>query len=345
MSEHRGALTRRRRTVSVAARARSITSTSIRPSPGARVELGAGLRWARIPLPMELNHINVWLLRHEDGWMLVDTGLARRRLPRGVAQPRAAATSAGVRCAASSSRTTIRTTWGSSRWLHERHGAPVWMSAIAHRSTGDYLAAAPDALRERQHAFVHRARHGHRARGAAQAVRQRARRRGSAGCRRSARAAAGGDRLARRRARLGPHRDQRPLPRAPVPVRRAQRGADQRRPGPADDLAERERARRRARTRTRCASSSTRWRGSSSARRKRWCCRRTAGRSAACTVASTCCGRTISNSWTSLREACREPAGGVRPAAGHVRAPAAWLSPVPGAGRNGRAPELPLARR
>ncbi len=43
---------------------------------------------------------------------------------------------------------------GLSRWLHERHGAPVWMSDIGHRSTGDYLAASPDALREQQHAFV-----------------------------------------------------------------------------------------------------------------------------------------------------------------------------------------------
>ena len=48
----------------------------------------------------------------------------------------------------------------------------------------------------------------------------------------------------------------------------------------------------------------------------------------------TCCGRTISSSWRALREACREPQAALRPAAGHVRAPAARLSPLPGAGRD-----------
>lgn len=34
-----------------------------------------GVRWLRLPLPFELNHINVWLLADGDGWTLVDTGL------------------------------------------------------------------------------------------------------------------------------------------------------------------------------------------------------------------------------------------------------------------------------
>ena len=93
-----------------------------------------------------------------------------------------------------------------------------------------------------------------------------------------------------------------------MPVRRA---SDQvlisRRPGAAHDLAERQRAADRGPTRIRCASSSSRSRGSSTARRTRSCCRRTAGRSAGCTGASTCCARTISQQLDDLREACREP--------------------------------------
>lgn len=39
------------------------------------VEILPGLFWVRLPLPFELNHINVWLIRETDGWTLIDTGL------------------------------------------------------------------------------------------------------------------------------------------------------------------------------------------------------------------------------------------------------------------------------
>lgn len=38
--------------------------------------LAPGVRWARIPLPLDLNHINVWLLDTEQGCVVVDTGMA-----------------------------------------------------------------------------------------------------------------------------------------------------------------------------------------------------------------------------------------------------------------------------
>ena len=46
------------------------------PDPGETLELAAGVRWLRMPLPFELNHINLWLLEEEDGWTIVDTGIA-----------------------------------------------------------------------------------------------------------------------------------------------------------------------------------------------------------------------------------------------------------------------------
>ncbi len=75
MSEHRGALTAEGELYPSPRTGLDYLEIDP-PEPGRAVEIGDGLRWARIPLPMELNHINVWLLRHEDGWMLVDTGLA-----------------------------------------------------------------------------------------------------------------------------------------------------------------------------------------------------------------------------------------------------------------------------
>ena len=45
------------------------------PDIGRALEIAPGIKWLRLPLPFQLNHINVWLLRDGDGWALVDTGV------------------------------------------------------------------------------------------------------------------------------------------------------------------------------------------------------------------------------------------------------------------------------
>ena len=45
------------------------------PGTGETLEVAPGVRWLRMPLPFELNHINLWLLEEDDGWTIVDTGL------------------------------------------------------------------------------------------------------------------------------------------------------------------------------------------------------------------------------------------------------------------------------
>lgn len=46
------------------------------PQPdGEAVTIAPGLLWLRMPMPMQLDHINVYLLRDTDGWFVVDTGL------------------------------------------------------------------------------------------------------------------------------------------------------------------------------------------------------------------------------------------------------------------------------
>lgn len=42
---------------------------------GSVVEVAAGVLWLRMPMPMSLDHINVYLLRDGPGWTIVDTGL------------------------------------------------------------------------------------------------------------------------------------------------------------------------------------------------------------------------------------------------------------------------------
>jgi glyoxylase-like metal-dependent hydrolase (beta-lactamase superfamily II) len=46
-----------------------------RPEPGQTIEIAPGVHWIRMRLPMQLNHINLWLLEDGDGWTVVDTGI------------------------------------------------------------------------------------------------------------------------------------------------------------------------------------------------------------------------------------------------------------------------------
>ncbi|PJE31818.1 Glyoxylase, beta-lactamase superfamily II [Pseudooceanicola antarcticus] len=45
------------------------------PAPGDAVEIAEGILWIRMPLPMALNHVNLYALDEGDGWTLVDTGV------------------------------------------------------------------------------------------------------------------------------------------------------------------------------------------------------------------------------------------------------------------------------
>jgi glyoxylase-like metal-dependent hydrolase (beta-lactamase superfamily II) len=46
-----------------------------RPELGEMIEAAPGVYWIRMRLPMQLNHINLWLLEDGDGWTIVDTGI------------------------------------------------------------------------------------------------------------------------------------------------------------------------------------------------------------------------------------------------------------------------------
>ena len=48
------------------------------PEPGQTVQVAPGILWARVPLPMALDHVNVYLLDDGDGWTVIDTGFASK---------------------------------------------------------------------------------------------------------------------------------------------------------------------------------------------------------------------------------------------------------------------------
>ncbi|MFZ5965264.1 MBL fold metallo-hydrolase [Thalassococcus sp. BH17M4-6] len=49
------------------------------PAEGTATEVAEGVLWMRLPLPMKLDHVNVYALDDGDGWTLIDTGFHSRR--------------------------------------------------------------------------------------------------------------------------------------------------------------------------------------------------------------------------------------------------------------------------
>lgn len=49
------------------------------PAIGEAIEVADGILWLRLPLPMALDHVNVYALREADGWTIIDTGMKTRK--------------------------------------------------------------------------------------------------------------------------------------------------------------------------------------------------------------------------------------------------------------------------
>lgn len=49
------------------------------PAEGSATEVAPGILWLRLPLPMALDHVNVYALDDGDSWTLIDTGMKSRR--------------------------------------------------------------------------------------------------------------------------------------------------------------------------------------------------------------------------------------------------------------------------
>ena len=50
------------------------------PENGEMIEIAEGVHWLRLPLPMKLDHVNIYVLDDGDGWTLIDTGMKSRRV-------------------------------------------------------------------------------------------------------------------------------------------------------------------------------------------------------------------------------------------------------------------------
>jgi glyoxylase-like metal-dependent hydrolase (beta-lactamase superfamily II) len=101
------------------------------PAPAATVEVAPGIYWLSMPLPFQLDHINLWLLEEEGGWTVVDTGIGNeqtRSLWNELLQNQKPV------------KRVIVTHYhpdhaGNAAWLCKRYGAELWMTQ------GEYLTA------------------------------------------------------------------------------------------------------------------------------------------------------------------------------------------------------------
>jgi glyoxylase-like metal-dependent hydrolase (beta-lactamase superfamily II) len=101
------------------------------PAPGATLEVAPGVRWLRMPLPFQLNHINLWMIEEDGGWTLVDTGIGNEET-RGHWEK--------VLSDVNAVKRVILTHYhpdhaGNAAWLCEKFGVELWTTQ------GEYLTA------------------------------------------------------------------------------------------------------------------------------------------------------------------------------------------------------------
>jgi len=101
------------------------------PAPATSREVAPGIHWLSMPLPFQLNHINLWILKDSDGWTIVDTGIGdanTRSLWEQLLKDK------------KNIKRIIVTHYhpdhaGNAAWLCKRYGVELWMTQ------GEYLTA------------------------------------------------------------------------------------------------------------------------------------------------------------------------------------------------------------
>ncbi len=101
------------------------------PEAGEAIEVADGVLWLRIPLPIRLNHVNVFALDDGDAWTVIDTGLATQKI-RGIWEALLAGPLAGKPL----NRVVLTHHHpdhvGLAGWLMRAHGAELWTTRTAY---------------------------------------------------------------------------------------------------------------------------------------------------------------------------------------------------------------------
>lgn len=148
---------------------------------GSAMEVAAGVKWVRLPLPFALDHINVWLIRDHfegrDGWTLVDCGVARPEV-RELWEKVFESSLEGLPVLRVLVTHMHPDHVGLSGWMCERWNAPLWMTMtdyfIARLWSQPVSAGLSPGGPNGESAVVHFARHGLQDPDALEQIRQRA---------------------------------------------------------------------------------------------------------------------------------------------------------------------------
>ena len=104
------------------------------PEPGTVKTVAPGIHWLRMPLPFQLNHINLWLVDDGDSWTIVDTGINSAD-SKGLWEKIFAAHLDGKPVKRVIATHLHPDHVGLAGWLCERWGAELWMTL------GEYMSA------------------------------------------------------------------------------------------------------------------------------------------------------------------------------------------------------------
>jgi len=97
------------------------------PQPGEPFEVAPGILWLRLPLPFQLDHVNVYLIEDTAGWTVLDTGIGNQRTRR-VWEALLAGPLAGATLTQVISTHHHPDHVGLAGWLTEHFGLPLYMS-------------------------------------------------------------------------------------------------------------------------------------------------------------------------------------------------------------------------
>ena len=117
------------------------------PDVGRVLEVAPGVVWMRMPLPMALNHINIWGLEDDDGWAVVDTGMRTDETLAAWRQLFAGATD-GKRLSRIFATHMHPDHIGMAGWLTRKFNCRLWMTQLEYLNcrvlTADTGREAPD---------------------------------------------------------------------------------------------------------------------------------------------------------------------------------------------------------
>ncbi len=100
------------------------------PSGAEMIEVAEGIHWIRLPLPMKLDHVNIYALEDGDGWTVIDAGMNTRK-----GRALWGALMAGPLRGRPVKRVVVTHHHpdhvGMAGWLQSEHGAELWTTRTA----------------------------------------------------------------------------------------------------------------------------------------------------------------------------------------------------------------------